>query len=86
METFMGCGVGELRLEVLKSCIESPRHAAHYVKYQELLRLGYLQSVPAKDCKYAGYALTEKGKKHVKRLEDFYAAAFWGGKVVGNES
>lgn len=71
MNTFVGCDVGEDRAGTLKGC------EPYWSQYNELVRLGYLQSKPDENQKNrTWFSLTEKGKTHVARLESYYAGMF----------
>jgi len=66
MMTFMGCGVGDLRKEILKSLYTDSREAA-------LVTKGFLQVVPAQDDRYIGLALTVQGQEYLAPIEKYYA-------------
>lgn len=67
LRTFIGCAVGEKRSGLLISSTQS--HAELWRTYADLIKHGYLQ---VRDCdgKRIWFALTEKGKAHVKHFEE----------------
>lgn len=67
MSTFVGCKVGEARVGVHSG-------SAEWVAYRPLVDAGLLMTVVSPVSQRVWYALTDKGKKHVARVEAYYAA------------
>jgi hypothetical protein len=67
MSTFVGCDVGERRLGRSKA-------AAGGEVYNALVKSGYLTATD--EGTRVWYALTNKGKTHVARVEAYYAKLF----------
>lgn len=72
MSTFVGCAVGEARVGVHSGSVE-------WLAYRQLEVSGLLMVATSgfpidEKNRRVWFALTEKGKKHVSRVEAYYAA------------
>ena len=73
LQTFLGCQVGEERMALLNSCLD-PNDSSYryYEKWVKEVRKGNLKTKLSECGKRTVFMLTPKGKKLVKRLEDWY--------------